>query len=565
MAADLHAQALAHLKAGRIAEAAALYQDLLVDHPDDPEAHHFLGVLAFREGHLDRAEQAFSKAVASRPDWSKALSNLGSVLVARGRQAEALSVLEQAVSGDADNIDAWYNLGCCRQSVGRVRAAEAAYGEVLRRNPDHGAALSNLAALYLDRGAADLALETCRRAVRADPGNADAQVNLGLALYQVGETAESVRVCRAVLALGIERADLYNNLGNALTAEGQTEQAREAYRKAVELDPESGRAMRHLAMIHKFTSEDDAALLSMKRLVEQGRAPTEQLMQARFGLAKAYEDLGHFERAFDHLEAANRLKRSSFEWHLEDEARRFRALFEEYEQATVEEGFADASPLFIIGMPRSGTTLVEQILASHSRVTAGGEMLHFPRLADSGMRHPQELGAAYVAAAKPPGADCFTDKLPANFLQVGRIARALPQARLIHCRRDPVDTCLSCYRRLFTGFQGFAYDLRELGGYYRLYEDLMTQWERLLPGRILTVQYEDLVEDLEGQSRRLIAGCGLDWEAACLDFHRTRRAVRTASADQVRQPIYRDALGRWRKYGERLNPLLEALGPLVSG
>ncbi|CCQ72957.1 tetratricopeptide repeat-containing sulfotransferase family protein [Magnetospira sp. QH-2] len=564
MAGDLHESALAHLKEGRFPEAQAVYHEILSHDPNDPDANHFFGVLAFRAGELDRAEQAISKAVAGRPTWSKALSNLGSVLVARDRHAEALVVLEKAVAGDPNNLDAWYNLGLCRQSVGRTPAAVEAYGEVLRRDPDHGDALTNLAVLHLDLGAAESAVKASRRAVRANPTSLDAQVNLGLALYQTGETAESVRVCKAILALGVQRADVYNNLGNALTAEGETAQAVEAYRQAVVLDPDSGRAMRHMAMIKKFQARDDPDLRAMEFLIAKGRAEGDQVMQVRFGLAKAYEDLGDYQRAFDHLEAANRLKRATFDWHLKDEAVRFQALIDGYESATVARGCPDASPIFIIGMPRSGTTLVEQILASHSRVTAGGEMLHFPSLADEKGLSPKDLGVAYGTAAKPSGADLFTDKLPANFMQVGRIVRALPNAKLVHCRRDPMDVCLSCYRRLFTGFQGFAYDLRELGGYYRLYDDMMAQWARLIPGRILTIQYEDLVDDLPAQARRLVKGCGLDWESACLDFHRTERTVRTASADQVRQPIYRDALGRWQKYGDRLAPLRDALGPLAS-
>lgn len=235
-------------------------------------------------------------------------------------------------------------------------------------------------------------------------------------------------------------------------------------------------------------------------------------------------------------------------------------------------------------MPRSGTTLVEHILASHSRVYGGGELSDLRRLAgglnklsptghdfpdgvaDLGPKDLHRLGRTYWEAVRrrAPDAPHVTDKAPGNFRYLGLIHLMLPRARIIHCVRNPVDTCLSCYKLLFVSGQNFSYDLVELGRYHRLYTRLMDHWRAVMPGRILDVRYEDLVAAQERETRRLLEFCGLPWEDACLSFHTTRRLVKTASATQVRQPIYKSAVGSWKRYARHLGPLLESLGPLAG-
>jgi hypothetical protein len=236
-------------------------------------------------------------------------------------------------------------------------------------------------------------------------------------------------------------------------------------------------------------------------------------------------------------------------------------------------GEPSAVPVFILGMPRSGTTLVEQVLASHCQVFGAGERAElsaavaawagFPEaVADADDAVLRALGARHVAALRrlAPGALRITDKTPAHFLYIGLLRLVLPNARIIHVRRDPRDTCLSCFATPFTSGQPFAFDLAELGRYYRAYDALMAHWRALLPASaMLEVRYEDVVADLEGEARRIVGYCGLGWDESCLQFHRTRRVVRTASAAQVREPLYRGSIGRWRAYGEALRPLLDAL------
>jgi Sulfotransferase family len=316
----------------------------------------------------------------------------------------------------------------------------------------------------------------------------------------------------------------------------------------------------------------------------QDSLPEEGRRQLLFALAKAFADLGEHERAFGWLLEGNALKRRQIGY---DEAKvlgqfaRIRAVFDrDLMDRSRGRGDPSSVPIFILGMPRSGTTLVEQVLASHSEVYGAGELLDFERevarLSEADGAPPtfpelapslsgeqlRQLGTRYVQRVRPaaPAAVHITDKMPMNFLFVGLIHLALPNARIIHTRRDPVDTCLSCFATLFTGEHRVAYELGELGRYYRAYDRLMRHWRDMLPdGVILEVKYEDLVTGFEPQARRIVDHCGLEFEDTCLDFHKTRRPVRTASAAQVRQPIYQSSVGRWHSYKHLLRPLLDAL------
>jgi hypothetical protein len=316
-----------------------------------------------------------------------------------------------------------------------------------------------------------------------------------------------------------------------------------------------------------------------------GDAAEEEILE--FALGKAWMDAGDAERAFSHLSKGNRLKRATLDYDGRAEIEGLatipsgvRALTE----VSVGPGFSSDLPVFVVGMPRSGTTLVEQILASHPDVHGAGELAVFPQVMAAALEaaglsppngetgrirldpharfDPARLGRAYVDRVAPmaAGKPRLVDKLPGNFANAGLISLALPAARIIHCLRDPVDTCLSCYTHRFVGEQPFTYDLVELGQYYRAYSALMDHWRATLPPeRFHEVRYEDVVADLEGQARRMVAFCGLDWDPACLRFYETSRSVRTASLNQVRRPLYRSSQGRWRAYEAQLRPLIEAL------
>jgi len=392
-------------------------------------------------------------------------------------------------------------------------------------------------------------------------------------LHELGRLIEAEAASRRAIELKPNFADAYNNLGATLQYLGRLTDARRAVEQALKLAPRNPTYFHNLSNVRHFGS-GDPYLATMEELAKNiASLPVKQQIELRFALAKAYEDAGQRDESFQQLLAGNTLKRRQIAY---DETatlalfERIRAVFTPELMRTFQGvGEPSSKPLFIVGMPRSGTTLIEQILASHPQVfgagelsnleeaaagvcSTGGHLYPFPEamLHISG-EHLQRLGARYVSEITRlcPNATHVTDKMPANFLFAGLIHLALPNARIIHAVRDPVDTCMSCFSKLFASGQYHTYDLEELGRYYRHYQALMEHWHRVVPsGRILDVRYEDVVADLEGQARRIIFHCGLEWDQRCLAFHETERPVHTASAVQVRQPIYSSSIGRWHGY-----------------
>jgi tetratricopeptide (TPR) repeat protein len=440
--------------------------------------------------------------------------------------------------------------------------------------------------------------EICyRRALAAQPNNADvlnllgivahqmASSNLVVAPEQPGKLDEAIALYRRAISIKPDFAEAHANVGAALQEQGKLDAARNAFEKAIEVAPARAATYRLLGAVKRFSATDPHLATMQKLARDMASLSPEEQIELHFALAKAYGDLGDHAGSFRHLLEGNALKRQRIGY---DEPTML-AMFDRIRSVFTPErmrdkqgcGHTSSVPVFIVGMPRSGTTLVEQILASHPKVFGAGELgefgnaveniisrteatAHFPEVVssmpDSQLR---QVGASYVSAISTlaPNAERVVDKMPMNFLFAGLIHLALPNARITHVRRDPVDTCLSCFSKLFTTRHLFSYHLGELGRYYRAYEKLMEHWRRVLPpGVMLEVQYEQLTTDLEGEARRLVAHCGLEWDAACLSFYETERLVRTASAGQVRQPIYRSSIGRWRSYARQLGPLIEALG-----
>jgi tetratricopeptide (TPR) repeat protein len=442
-----------------------------------------------------------------------------------------------------------------------------------------------------DAGKLREAEAACRRLLALDDADADAHRVLGTILLAQDRGAEAVASLERAVSLDAANATAFRQLANALGTEGRAAEAIAADRRALELRPRDVWARYHLAQLKTFTTVgDDPDLDALEALAgEPDRLQGPELTAVLFALAKACDDLGDDARSFGYLERANALRRSTLDYDLAGNL----STFEQIAAVFDDELFARCAgsgsqsdlPVLIVGMPRSGTTLVEQILASHPAVSGGGELRHLQELvtgvtvlAGRGHAFPDgvlelrredlgRLGHGYVERlrALAPEAARVTDKNPLNFRYLGFARMIVPRAAIVHCTRDPVDTCFSCYRAFF-GAVNFAFDLEELGRYYRAYERLMEHWRAVLPESwILDVSYENLVSDLEGQARRLVAHCGLEWDDACLNFHAAGGNVRTASFAQVRQPIYDSSVARWRRYEQHLGPLLEALGPYAPG
>jgi hypothetical protein len=416
------------------------------------------------------------------------------------------------------------------------------------------------------------------------PNFAEALSNRGNTLKELKRFEEALASYDRALTLRPDYAEAHNSLGVVLLQLGHLSQARAALEQAVELAPRKAKYRRDLGEITRFVAGHEHLAALEKLAADSVTLSVGDRIELHFALGKANEDVGRHAEAFRQWLDGNALKRQQIAY---DEAAtlgeldRIQSVFTcELIRTWQDVGDPSPVPVFIVGMARSGSTLVEQILASHPQVFGAGELKHFdgsvkqirtnfgdaaiyPELV-SGMTDEdfRDLGVRYLAEIKRLASDSIriTDKAPGNFMFAGLIHLALPNARIIHTIRNPVDTCLSCFSKLFNEGQNHTYDLAELGRYYRHYQELMAHWHRVLPpGRILDVRYEDVVADLEGQARRIIAHCGLNWDPRCLAFHQTERPVLTASAAQVRRPIYNNAIGRWRVHEEALGLLLAEL------
>jgi tetratricopeptide (TPR) repeat protein len=567
------------LALGRASEALASFDRALALEPDAAAVLSARGNALQALGKTAEAILCHEHALALRPDYAPAHNNLATALAALGNTEKAHDHYVEALALSAGDADLHVNRGKALHRLGRDEEAIAEYERALALKPDDADALNDLGNALQSLGRHADAAERYTAALALRPEFAAAHSNLGNSLHALDRHDEAIAQYHAALAARPDNAVAANNLGTALRELGRLAEARRAFERALAIAPDQASFHLNLAEVKRFVA-GDAQLPALEALARRLEAlPRQQQIELHFAVAKARADLGDHAAAFRHLQQGNALKRTDIAY---DEgamlsllARIATVFTPELMRSKGGLGAASEVPVFIIGMPRSGTSLVEQILASHPAVFGGGELIEFTALASETVADFPEgipameggalaaLGRRYLAslaARAPAAARRVTDKLPANFLLAGLIRLALPRARIIHVRRDPIDTCWSCFQTLFTAGQPFAYDLGELGRYWRAYDALMTHWRAVLPAEaMLELRYEDLVTDLAGEARRLVAYCGLEWNAACLEFHRTQRTVRTASATQVRQPIYQSSIGRWRDYTAELRPLVDAL------
>jgi tetratricopeptide (TPR) repeat protein len=478
---------------------------------------------------------------------------------------------------DAQKI---FNEAVAHHQAGRLAEAEALYRQILALDASHADSLHMLGVMAQQNGRYEDAVALIGRAIRIRGDVFSYHNNLGNVFESRKKLDDAASCYERALALDSGFAEAHYNLGNVLREQGDFEGAKERYDRALALKP--GFVEVHYSCRDMKTYRRGDAELRMIEDLAAGidGMPTGKAAILHFTLGKVLEDIGDYDRAFEHLLKGNALHRRLIRYdelhialQLQVTARVFDAgLLDRFRGA----GDPSSVPVFILGMPRSGSTLVEQILSCHPQVHAGGELKALDLAGESvfgAATYPEcvpaqhaaifrRLGRDYLARlpALPDGKVRITDKLPGNFTHVGLIRLALPNARIIHTMRDPADTCLSCFSILFKDGLKYSYDLGELGRYYRRYSELMAHWRSVFPpGAMLDVRYEDVVNDLEGQARRLIDYCGLPWDDRCLDFHKNRRAVSTASAFQVRQPLFHSSLQRWRRYESHLSPLLCAL------
>ena len=542
-----------------------------------------MGADALAAGNLQSAAETAQSLLAKAPDDYQVLQFAGVTALAENRPQIAAGHFKHALSvcrAPLEMARTWHGLGLALFQMGDQNQACEAFARAAQAHPGNLVSIiewTNTLMVMNRHGEAETIL---RKSMARFPDDTRLPIMLGNILTAQNRQFDALRIYEEVLKKHPEASTAHFNCSVVLTMLGRTQEAEQAAMHALELEPEMN-GYYQLSNLHTFSPEDSWFAKLKQRaersLDEAGRIDID------FALAKAYEDLRDYDRAFTHLQAANTAKRRSVQFSGINEklrANRITSLFTPDFFAQFQgKVSSDIKPIFILGMPRSGSTLLEQMLAAHPSIAAGGELPHMIFIAKNigeiwgtrGSNFPGngteviadlQKGADQYAAMTAPlrqSKQYFTDKLPGNFQFIGLLHLMFPNAIIINCKRDPMDTCLSCYQRLFSSEVPYSYDLTELGQYYRLYDTLMQHWHKLLPGRILDVEYEKLVVDPEPELRRILDKCGLEFDAACLEHASVKRTVTTASAAQVRKPLYQTSVHRWKHYESHLGALLKAL------
>ncbi len=568
---DIHADCGAIMNMlGRAAEAEAACRHVIASRPRHAEAWNNLSVALDLQGRRDEALEACDQALALRGDYVDALVNKGSLLVKTRDPVGAIETLAEAVHFAPNNPLARVNLAAALRAVGEPDLACEQSREAIRAKPDfpeaHGALGDSLAGM----GLFDQAIESYDKALELRPGFMAARLNKAAAEFKRGNLDVSIEAYRAVIVDFPGSADAEAGLGVVLLAAGKLEDAVAAFRRAVEINPRHGEGWAALASA-PGNALAEADLKAVAALCDDLALAPDTRVAAHFALAETYDRKGDHATAFRHFGAGNEMRKSvlaerdqTFDIEVLNEA--VDDIIAAYPADPAQKGGVsdDRRPVFVVGMPRSGTTLVEQILASHPDVAGAGEALSIaaldPQASDTknAAEALDRLGNR-VSGANSSAAKRIVDKTPFQFFHLGVIRRLFPNAAIVHCRRDPLDTGLSCFMQNFTDDYPWSCDLAHIGAYINAYQRLMAHWRNVLGPTLIEVDYELLVTEPRPQIERLLEALGLAWDPACLEFHRTERTVQSASNWQVRQPMYRHAIGRATSYEEHLASLRNSL------
>ncbi|MEZ5809970.1 MAG: sulfotransferase [Rhizobiaceae bacterium] len=545
---------------GDSGEARALYQSVLERFPDNRRALEGMNSLGLPQ-----------QARRRRPPLTQDEANALLALYRQGQLEKAIATGRALAARHPDAAFLHNILGACHAGLGQAGEAVACYRRALALDPASAEIRNNLGDALNRLGRHEEAETVLHQALAARPDYPEALNNLANALNHLNRQAEAMPLLQKALRLKPDFAEAFNNLGNAHNDLGRPAEAVAAFEAALKARPGYAEAWRNLAAVRRFAAGDDA-IGALENALSAATAPGDRI-HLEFALAKALDDIGEHDRAFGHFAAGNRLHRRGIGDPIAEQRNlfgRIRAIFADGVPAPPADlDPSSKRPVFIVGMPRSGTSLVEQILASHTGVHGGGE-LQVVRRAVAPAVEAGRLDEAAIAAIRKSCIDgldalgaaepAVTDKMPLNFRWIGFIAAALPEAVIVHTRRDSVAVAWSIFRTFFParGLE-FSFDLGDIAAYLRLYDELMAFWAERLPGRIVECDYERLTENQEAETRRLLDRCGLGWDERCLAFHETARAVRTASSVQVREKMYRGSSRAWRDYEPHLGPLIEAL------
>ena len=565
--------------AGRLEEAIGAYRRVLELEPESADAYNNLGNALKSQGRLDEAEDAYCAALRVQPDYTSAQINLGMMWENQGRIEEAEEAYRAALQAQPRLTQAHIRLGNALESQGRIKEAEEAYRAALALAPDEADTHVCLGLVLETQGRLAEAEAAYRRAIALKPRFAGAHINLGNVLETQGRIKEAEAALRRALAYDPDAAGAHMNLANVLKSQGRLQEAEHAYRETLRRKPDYAEAYSNLVAGKRYTSLQDDDAKKILALLASPDTGEQEAMYLHFALGKIYDDCKLYDEAFSEYRRGNEIKHktarfdtAAFKVYVDRIINTFDSEFIAQQEA---KGSTSELPVFIVGMPRSGTTLVEQIISSHPRAHGAGELDEIHKLAMQDVPSYPEgarvinndamsaLAREYEGVLQRGAATDtlrVSDKMPLNFMHLGFISLLFPRAHIVHCVRDPWDVCLSIYFQYFPSGHDYAYDLDDIAAYYREYERLMSHWRRVLPAKRHDVVYEDLVTDQKTKTEELIAFLELPWHDRCLSFTQNRRPVQTASMWQVRQPIYTTSVHRWRRYAKHLRPLKESLG-----
>ncbi|HEX7641676.1 MAG TPA: sulfotransferase [Burkholderiaceae bacterium] len=582
-------QALALHQAGNLEAAKAAYLQILAREPRNADAHHLLGCALRAERKFNEAIECIGTAISINPLAPSFYNNLGTCYSAKVERVAAELCFRKALDFDPNYADAWSNLGLMHIGALRFQEARLALEQGREAAPGHEGIQCNLAHVYHELGLQHEALTAFELAVKQFPASGVALIGLAGCLNKAGRNEEALAAVEKLLTLGPRHeAEAWQLKGRILEVLGRLDEACAAFDRAIAAMPDEVGLMHARASIKKVEANEPffAHLTQFEKRAAEVRGT--KRIQLHFALGKAYRDIGNVAASAGNYAQGASMQLLTSNYDEREDVALFKLMHERFNEPLIErlkgQGHESSQPIFVLGMPRSGTTLVEQILASHPQVCAAGELPFVSEVLDgfgfpggwrlgngTGGRMPAGISLcdraqAYLqrvyANSSAEGRPHFTDKLPENYYNLGFIAAMFPNARIIHCRRDPVDTSLSCYQTLFASKHYWSYDLAFTGRTYRRYWQLMQHWRDVLPGRFIEMRYEQVVEDIEQQARRLLDWCGLPWDDRVLRFYETERPVQTASVTQVRQPIYSSSVGKWKKWEPYIQPLLGEIGDI---
>ena len=583
--------------------------------PQDPDVHFALADALLGQGRADNAIREYRVGIDLSPGLAIGWIRLGGALLLAGQGSKALEAFNQAQTIEPDNLRAQAGGAEAAAMAGDLETAQAGFVSALTLAPANPDLIISLARLQDAQGQTDEAEDTLRRACRDYPGELALWLALGRALqawdrleeahalyqqarvthpgafellaesadsaYQMRDLDSARDLYRQLLHLEPKNPSVRNSLGQVLASLGEEGDAQQIFQELTKEEPLFGEPWLNIARARHFTSVDDPDIRQMRTVLKRRQMNPSQTLYVHFALGKALDDCKDYDQAFAHYEKGNTLRRRELQFDAGEVDRQFDRLIEGFSPELMdglsEKGSSETQPLFIVGMPRSGTTLLEQVLCAHPDVGTAGELRDLARIARNVARSNEKpwpecisdtsgsqlktMASEYLAAleSRASGSERIIDKMPQNFLHVGFAALLFPRATVVHCTRDPLDTCLSNYFQIFPGGIDFAYDLGELGRYYRNYQRLMSHWQALLGDRLVTVRYEELVSNPEPTLRALLKAIDLPWDPVCLSHHDSVQRVDTLSLYQVRQPLNVGSTKRWRNYEKHLGPLREAL------